>query len=184
MNTGERRVMGEADVAVAEPPSQETAREGTRDKSDMEKTQEQIEELRKKKDEIFMSRYEDIEREQLIVSGYITHTEKIMDGFEVTIRTLKEQEDLDISQEMLDTQGTQHFITETISRHVLARSVVAINGTPFGSDVDERFEKIGEWAKAIKLSVYQEVLDLNKAVGIIIKGHSGNSLEPLLIGRG
>jgi len=181
MNTGERRVMGEADVAAAEPPVAEPPEEEKME--GMKEVQEKMDEIRKKQDEEFMEKY-NIKGEELITSGYVTYTAKILDGFEVTLRTLKEQEDLNVSKSMLDTQGTQHFIVETISRHVLSYAVVAINGVPFGKSEDERFEKIGEWAKAIKLSVYQEHLDLNKAVGILIKGHSGNSLEPLLIGRG
>lgn len=180
MNTGERRV-GEAGVAMAEPPPEQAAE---KKKSPVAEVQEELEKVRAIEDKAFMSRYEDVEKEQLIVSGYVTHEAEIMEGFKVTIRTLKEQEDLDVSQALMDVQGTQHFVAETISRHILARSVVAINGAPFGKSVDDRFEKIGDWAKAIKLSVYQELLELNKAVGIMIKGHSGNSLEPLLIGRG
>ena len=76
-----------------------------------------------------------------------------------------------------------NVISETISRRILSHCIVSINGVEFGSDTKDRFEKIGKMDKAVKLKLYEELLDLNKAVAILVTGSSGNSLERLLTGR-
>ncbi len=139
--------------------------------------------LREKEDALFMESYQDLKGEELIAMGYVSHEVEIMEGLKVKIRTVTEEEDLAVSKEAYELVGNAHFVSESISRMVLARALVTINGVEFGTDVEDRFKKIGKFGKAIKLSIFEEWRKMNKALTIKIKGYSGNSLEHLLIGR-
>lgn len=177
----ENEAPGEAppapDIPVREEPEVKRSPE-----VDMAAIQKEIDEAQKKADDAFMEKYQDIELSELLASGYVRHTIEIAEGLKVVLRTLTEDDDLDISKKMEDSPGTQHYVSEMVSRHTLAKSIVAMNDRPFANDEEEAFEKIGKMAKVVKLAIYEEFQGLGRAVTMLIKGKSGNSLERRLIG--
>lgn len=143
------------------------------------------EKFREELDKEFMKPYADVDL-SMIVSGYVTHTVEVIPNFKVELRTLREEEDLEVSKIVSDKfaefKGTAHYVNENTSRYILARAIIKINGNDFGSDNNDRFEKIGKFAKVIKVALWEEWENLNRAVTIMMRGHSGNSLERRLIG--
>ena len=173
-------------VAVEEedPPEAESQAERSQeDQSGRDQLKEVADKIRDKEDALFMKKYQDLEGAELIAMGYVTHVVEIMEGFVLKLRTITEDEDLEISKEAYDLVGNAHFVSESLSKMILARAIVEVNGVPFGTDVKDRFKRIGKFAKALKLDAYEEYRMLNKALSIKLKGHSGNLLERLLIGR-
>ena len=165
------------EIPVREEPEAKTTTD-----DDLATIQKEIEEAQKKADDAFMEDYQDIELSELLANGYVRHTIEIAEGLKVILRTLTEDDDLDISKKMEDSSGTQHYVGEMISRHTLAKSIVAMNDRPFAGDEQEAFEKIGKMGKVVKLAIYEEFQNLGRAVTMLIKGKSGNSLERRLIG--
>lgn len=176
---------GEGGVGLQEPPVQSGPDDDPQqeDQTGRDKLKEVADQIREKEDALFMAKYEDLDGAQLVATGYVTHVVEIMEGFVLKLRTVTEDEDLEISTEAYDLVGNAHFINESISKMVLARAIVEVNGIPFGTDVPDRFKRVGKFGKILKLAAFDEWRMLNKALSIKIKGHSGNSLERLLIGR-
>lgn len=170
---------GESPVGVAEPEDPPVEEEQGDDGAPLKQA---MDEIKKKEDDLFMAEYQDVKPEELIATGSVSHTVSFL-GMEIVLRTITEDEDLAVSKQIYGTEGTAHFISESISRRILSHCIVSINGVEFGSDPEDRFKKIGKMGKAIKLKLYEELLDLNKAVAILVTGSSGNSLERLLTGR-
>jgi hypothetical protein len=161
-----------------DPPEAEAPRDPSDALDRMDRDQEQEE-----ADLKFLEEYENLEVTQLVMEGYVEHKVAIIDEFVITIRTVTEDEDSEIMKRLEDLKGSQPYLSEQISRHTLAFGVVSVNGATFGEDADDRYTRIGKWAKPIKLAVWEEWLKLNKAVAMKIRGgKSGNSLERLLIG--
>lgn len=170
---------GEPPVGVAEPEDPPVEEEQGDDP-----LKQAVEDVQKKADEEFMSRYDDVKAAELIARGYVTHEVELVGSMKVVLRTMTEEEDMEISRKIYGTEGTSHYVNEMISRYTLSTAIVSINGVPYGQDDDDRYKRLGKMAKAIKLQLYQDWLDLNKATGILVTGSSGNSLERLLTGRG
>ena len=161
-----------------------------------EAIEEKMGELQKAEDAVFMKGYPDISMDSLIANGYIVHEAVITQGFKVKMRTLKKKEELEIKSKMSNYDGSQMYVIDEINTDTLAKCVISINGIDLPTDDkkgknDEvvktafvsRKEVITELADALTLAMLEEYRALNKALVILIKGSSKNSLGRLLLGR-
>ena len=161
--------------------------------ADIEK---KMEDIQKAEDAVFMKGYPDISMDSLIANGYIVHEAEITKGFKIKIRTLKKKEELEIKSKMLHYDGAQMYVIDQINTDTLVKSVISINGIDLPTEdkrgkndeiiktaFDSRKEVITELADALTLAMLEEYRALNKALVILIKGSSKNSLGRLLLGR-
>ena len=155
-----------------------------------------MEEVQKAEDAIFMKGYPDVSMDSLIANGYIVHEATIATGFKVKMRTLKKKEELEIKSKMTNYDGSQMYVMDQINTDTLAKCVISINGIDLPTDdkkdksdvviktaFESRKEVITELADALTLAMLEEYRALNKALVILIKGSSKNSLGRLLLGR-
>ena len=146
-----------------------------------------MEEMKAKEDAAFMKKYEDLNVTELVMTGSVSHEVEIA-GQKFSLKTLVDEENEAIEAElsgMLNEEGTkaQTHVAALIRRHILARSLVSMNGHSLGADASERYEKLKTMSMPILLLLHEEYRSLNKAISILLTGSSGNSLERLLIGR-
>lgn len=146
-----------------------------------------LEEMRAKEDARFMEEYKDLRISELVTTGRVSHEVEIAEQ-KFVLRTLIDEENEAIEAElsgMLSGEGTmaQTHVAALIRRHILARSLVSMNGHPLGDTAAERYEKLKSWAMPLLLLLHEDYRELNKAIAILLTGSSGNSLERLLIGR-
>jgi hypothetical protein len=146
-----------------------------------------LEEFQRKQDELFMENYPDLDVNQLITAGFLTHTVKIGENFEVQIRTITEDENSAIEQELSNMVGKEEAMARThmaseVRRHILARSIMSMGGESFGDKPDDKYRRLGTLASPLTMLLHQEYRKLNKAASLLLTGSSGNSLERLLIG--
>lgn len=169
-----------AQASISDAPPAESEKEaGT--------AREEWEKLKKEQDDAFMADY-DLNMNELILTGRVSHLFKIADTCEFGIQTLTEEENIQIEAELTGMINSEErmaasHVSANIRRHLLARAIRTMNGQEFGTDVAERFQKIGPMSGALILHIHTEYRKLNKAVSILLTGSSGNSLERLLIGQ-
>ena len=161
--------------------------------ADLEK---KMEELQKAEDAEFMKGYSDVSMDDLISKGFVSHVAQIAPGFKIKIRTLKKKEELDIKSKMTNYDGSQMYVMDQINTDTLALAVISINDHELptegkkGKDDKEtetafelRKNIISELGDVLCLAMSEEYRALNKALVILVKGSSKNSLARLLLGR-
>ena len=155
-----------------------------------------MEELQKAEDDAFMKDYQDISMDSLISKGVVSHEVEIAKGFKVKVRTLRKREELEVKSKMTNYDGAQIYVMDQINTDTLVNSVVSINGIdlPTENKVDKdgkliktafeaRKDVILDLGDVLCLALMEEYRALNKALVILIKGSSKNSLGRLLLGR-
>lgn len=155
-----------------------------------EKTQEEkMEELQKLEDDDFMKGYPGLSLNDLIMKGFLEHTVKITDNFEVKLRSLKKKEELDIKRRIATYDGVQMYVLDQVNVDTLCYALMEINGAVLADtfESEEDFEtkkgKIENLPEAIVLEILEEFQRLNRALVILIKGSSKNSLARRLLGQ-
>lgn len=152
----------------------------------LEKLDKTIESLQKAEDEAFMKDYQDVSMADLISKGFLCHKVKIAEGFEVKIRTLRKREELEIKRRISDYNGAQMYVVDELNVDALVYALVEINGVPQPDPVKE-FEKakssILDLPDGLVVAALDEYRALNKALVILVKGSSKNSLARHLLGR-
>jgi len=150
----------------------------------------QAEDLLKAQDEEFMSAYKDASLDDLIAKGFIAHTVDIAPGFSVKIRTLRKREELEVKERISLYSGSQIYVLDQINVDTLALAVVEINGVPLPTEakdketlIDVRKNRLMDLGDVLCLAMLEEYRSLNKALVILLKGSSKNSLARLLLGR-
>ncbi|MEN6550195.1 MAG: hypothetical protein ABFE07_29475 [Armatimonadia bacterium] len=153
---------------------------------DPEALQKKMEELQKAEDTVFMKGYQDVSMPDLISRGYILHQAEITPGFTVKLRTLRKREELDVKRRVANYNGAQIYVVDELNVDALAFALVEINGVPQPDPVKE-FDKakanIVELPDALVVAILEEYRNLNKALVILVKGSSKNSLARHLLGR-
>ena len=155
-----------------------------------------MEELQKAEDAVFMKGYTDTSMDSLISNGFISHEAEIAKGFKIKLRTLKKREELDVKSKMTNYDGAQLYIMDQINTDTLAKSIISINGIDLPTEdkldkdgklvkkaFDSRKDVILDLGDVLCLAMMEEYRALNKALVILIKGSSKNSLGRLLLGR-
>jgi len=152
-------------------------------------------ELDKKKDAEFMLGYKDVSMDDLISRGYVSHEVKLTDKFIIKIRTLKKKEELDVKRRLSGYDGAQIYVMDEANVDTLAYAVMEINKELLPiedqkqKDVVEktafelRKEVIGDLSDAITVALTEELRNLNKALVIMLRGSSKNSLARRLLGQ-
>ena len=157
--------------------------------------QKKMEELQKAEDNAFMKDYSDVSIDDLISRGFVIHTIEITKGFTVKMRTLKKKEELEVKQRLSTYDGAQMYVVDQINTDTLAFAAMEINGVPLptaeqknkeGKSLtvfEARKEIITELGDVLCLAMIEEYRSLNKALVILVKGSSKNSLARLLLGQ-
>jgi hypothetical protein len=158
-------------------------------------TPEEIQtEIDKKLDETFMLGYKDVSMDDLISRGYVAHLVKLTDKYTFKIRTLKKKEELDVKKRLASYDGAQIYVMDEANVDTLTYAVLEINGEPLPLEdekekdevkktaFDIRKEIVIELSDAIAIALTEELRDLNKALVILLRGSSKNSLARRLLG--
>jgi hypothetical protein len=162
-----------------------------------EEVQKKLDEMQKVEDSTFMKKYTDVTMDTLISQGSVIHESEIAPGFKVKLRTLKKKEELEIKERMTQYEGSQMYVIDQINTDTLVKALVSINGIALPTEdkkdpkTDEVIESAFESRKrtitdlpdALCMAMLEEYRALNKALVILIKGSSKNSLARLLLGR-
>lgn len=186
------KVIGSDDEPVQEPenidieiPDSDPEPEPELDKKGHpEKALEHDWDVDEETDEEFMEEYNELDVGELIVKGYITHTAEIIPGFNVTLRTLKKGESLEVDKRASLYRGVGQYIINEIALDALAISVQSINGRPLGEDVEEKKARLGGLAEVVVMELWEQYKNLQKASVILLKGDSDNPLARRLLGQG
>jgi len=134
-------------------------------------------------DKEFMSEYSDVSIDDLIVNGFISHTAKIFDGFAVKIRTLTKKEEIDVKRKISEYDGVQIYIMDETNLNTLVYAIEEINGVPLPEKFEDRKDMLLNQSDTVMVAISDAFRDLNKALIILIKGSSKNSLAHRLLGR-
>lgn len=145
-----------------------------------------LEEMQKAEDEAFMKAYQDVSVDDLITKNFLVHEAEIMKGFNVKIRTLRKSEELDVKRRVSEYDGAQMYVVDQLNVDALTYSLMEINGSPL-PEVPEKFDDakklISDLPDAVVVAILEEYRNLNKALVILMRGSSKNSLARLLLGR-
>jgi len=164
-------------------PQQEVTPKARPDGLDQEEAQKILDEVQAESDAEFMERYTDVDMNELIMQGYVSHTAEICKDFSVTLRTLKKKEELDIKDRISGYEGVSMYILDQTNANTLAYCIMELNGTGLPDDFDKRREIIDNLSDVITVAILDEFRDLNKALVIMLKGSSKNSLARRLFGQ-
>lgn len=135
-------------------------------------------------DEEFMADYKDVSLDELIVSGYVTHTAKIHDKIVVELRSLKKIENMRVDKNAVSYQGSNAYVLNEISLDALSISVQSINGKSIGDKLQDKKKYLANLAEVIIQAIWDEYRKLNKATAVLLMGSSKNSLTRRLVGPG
>ena len=148
-----------------------------------------MEELQKQEDEEFMKEYEGLNFDDLIMKGYLEHAIDVTDSFQIKLRTLKKKEELDIKKRIASYDGVQMYVLDQVNVDTLCYALMEINSDPMQTtfETDEEFAtkkaRIEDLSEALVLEMLEEFRKLNRALVILIKGSSKNSLARRLLGQ-
>lgn len=149
--------------------------------------QKKLEEMQKAEDEAFMKGYQDASLEDLISKNYISHKVEVVKGLTMTIRTLRKKEELFVKGRIASYNGAQMYVVDQINTDTLVYAIVDINGVSLPGPLPEKFdqakEQLSELSDAVLIAAMEEYRNLNKALVILARGSSKNSLARHLLGR-
>ena len=134
-------------------------------------------------DKKFMEDYRDITIDDLIVNGCISHEANIFEGFVVKIRTLTKKEEISVKRKISEYDGVQIYIMDETNLNTLVYAIEEINGSPLPEKFEEKKEILLKQSDTVMVAISDAFRDLNKALIILIKGSSKNSLAHRLLGR-
>ncbi len=179
---GEEHAASVLDAAKSADPAPRAAEA----KTDMDAAEVNFEQMKMEEDARFMKKYQDLDIDELVVTGRLSHKATIAKQ-EFVLRTLTDAESEAVEEELSSMINSERPMAQThvaalIRRHVLARSLVSMNGESLGESPMDRYARLKDMAMPILLLLHEEYRGLNKAVAILLTGSSGNSLERLLIG--
>lgn len=144
--------------------------------------EEMMAKAQKAEDDKFMEDYDDVVMDELISMGYVSHTFDIVEGFSFKIRTLKKKEELDIKKRISNYEGAQIYVLDESNTNTIAYCLVEINGSELPDDFEKRREIVEDLSDVVTVAIIDEFRDLNKALVVLIKGSSKNSLARRLLG--
>jgi len=133
-------------------------------------------------DKKFMEDYGDISMDDLISKGYVQHVFEVTEGLDITIRTLRKKEELDIKKRIGEYDGAQIYVLDETNTNTIAYCVMEINGEPLPDGFEDRRKAIDDLSDVICVAIIDEFRSLNKALVILLKGSSKNSLARRLLG--
>ncbi len=179
---GEDHAASVLDAAKSADPVPRSAQAG----EGAEGAEVSFEQMKMEEDAEFMKKYQDLDMDELVVTGKLSHKATIAKQ-EFVIKTLTDAESEAVEEELSSMINSERPMAQThvaalIRRHVLARSLVSVNGESLGESPKDRYDRLKAMAMPILLLLHEEYRSLNKAVAILLTGSSGNSLERLLIG--
>lgn len=154
--------------------------------AESEETEVNFEQMKMEEDAEFMKKYQDLDIDELVVTGKLSHKATVAKQ-EFVLKTLTDAESEAVEEELSSMINSERPMAQThvaalIRRHVLARSLVSMNGESIGKTPKDRYDRLKSMAMPILLLLHEEYRSLNKAVAILLTGSSGNALERLLIG--
>ena len=150
----------------------------------------------RKSDEKFMLGYKDVSMDDLVSKGYVCHEVKMTEKLVIKLRTLKKKEELDVKKRLPSYEGAQIYVMDEAIADTLAYSIIEINkellptedkkqrdGTIEKYAFDMRKEIVCDLPDAIAVALTEELRNLNKALIIMLRGSSKNSLARRLLGQ-
>jgi len=165
-----------------ESPPVDKGEESEESKPEIPSLEEMTEAARAKADAAFMKDYEDVRVDDLISLGYVRHTFQVVEGLDITIRTLRKKEELDIKKRIGEYNGAHVYILDETNSNTLGYCILEINGEPLPKEFVDRREIVDNLSDVVAVDIIDKFRDLNKALVILMKGSSKNSLARRLLG--
>jgi len=133
-------------------------------------------------DKEFMRGYADITSDSLIMNGYVSHVVEVNDSISYKIRTLRKREELDVKKRIGEYDGANMYVFDETNVNTAAYCLMEINGEPLPEEFVDKREAVVDLPDTLVVDILDEFRDLNKALIIMLKGSSKNSLARRLVG--